>query len=275
MCLLQRHKPGRLTFQWHVPVCLFLGYRILVSSYFLGWLIGSILYLEYIQTDVDLYPWPAYVNNLAYLALTGHLLVAAIIGLKHLPRFGLCHVPFFQEESDEDLELTWLAGEEILVPLIDKDAGKLPCLEKIDWLLFNVACTVGTVTTISYWTIFPRWEETWLPLDLQHHLVSLAVILLEMVLSAIPMRILHVIYPMIFGVAYVAFTLILWAVDGNYVIYPDALNWNESIQATLVACVAVFVFVPAVHLFFWTLFKMRCFVYRKICLDPNNNTRIQ
>ena len=80
---------------------------------------------------------------------------------------------------------------------------------------------------------------------------------------------------MIFGIAYVAFTLILWAVDGNNVVCLCALNWTESIQAASLACFALLVFVPAVHLFFWTLLKMRCFVYRRSCLDPNNKTRMR
>ena len=59
-------------------------------------------------------------------------------------------------------------------------------------------------------------------------------VLLDLLLSARPVRIAHVIYPTLTGLSYILFTLVYWSLGGRNEhgsrgIYPPALDWDNPV----------------------------------------------
>ena len=105
---------------------------------------------------------------------------------------------------------------------------------QLDWLLFAVACPYGITVTLIYFTaMYPTVAKeknlTMPELDNFHvHGFNSIVIALEYILAAYPVRLMHIIYPLIFGVAYLLVTVFYWLNDRqNHVLYRGVLDWNR------------------------------------------------
>lgn len=96
------------------------------------------------------------------------------------------------------------------------------------------------------------------------HLLNSIVILLEMALSAIPVRLLHGLYPLIFGLIYVIFSAIYWAMDHENVLYPNVLDWNQPGMTVIVTLGLAIVIVPLLQLFLFGLYNLRLKIYKRI-----------
>ena len=74
---------------------------------------------------------------------------------------------------------------------------------------------------------------------------------------------MHFIWPLMFGLSYVIFTLIIWTVGFEATFYDQILDWNEPCQA-IVTIAILTVSVPLVHLFWMGLAKLRSQIYQKM-----------
>ena len=94
------------------------------------------------------------------------------------------------------------------------------------------------------------------------HLINGIVALIDIVFSGVPVRVLHFIYPTLFGATYVVFTGIYHASDGTNVqgdpfIY-SVINYEENPgSSTGVVLAVVLLFVPLVHLLVFGLYSAR------------------
>ena len=133
------------------------------------------------------------------------------------------------------------------------------------WATFNIFVTAGIIVSITFWTILSRPgqvrdAERWI-VDFTVHILPAILGLLDVWFSAVPVRFLHVIYPMAYFVTYFFFTLILWAVN-DQLTYPF-LNF-ESAPGVAVAFSFVFmVFVLFVHTDIWGLDRMKRYISRR------------
>ena len=99
------------------------------------------------------------------------------------------------------------------------------------------------------------------------HAINTVMAVIEIFSSAISVRILHMIYPMIFGAVYIIFSVIYWAAggkepynEGNYV-YKILDYGDEPERAAGAALTMVLVVVPIIHVIVWVLYKLR----EKLC----------
>ena len=142
----------------------------------------------------------------------------------------------------------------------------LSFLVKLDWLLFNTACCSEIFVSVFYWS-FIYWyivEKTSLLVDIHMHAVNALVVILETVLTAIPVRLLHVVYPVLFGLCYMIFTIVFWSIDHSHVLYGAILDWNSpGVSAAVASCIGL-VALPVIQLSMWSLFKLRSSLHKKL-----------
>ena len=102
-------------------------------------------------------------------------------------------------------------------------------------------------------------------MDLNLHGISSIIVLVDNTISAYPVRILHVIYPIIFGFIYIGFTLIYYAKDHEHNIpYPDLLDWNQpGITTCIIVSISVEV-MPVIQLFWYGFYRLKLWIVRKI-----------
>ena len=114
----------------------------------------------------------------------------------------------------------------------NKQRPNLPWYLKLRWFLFNVTAVMSVTVTVCYYGFLYHYTHTLVSgdslfTDLNFHAFTSAFILLDIAISAIPLRILHVIHGGMVLLLYVVLTLIYWSLDKeNNIIYP-VLNWND------------------------------------------------
>ena len=102
------------------------------------------------------------------------------------------------------------------------------------------------------------------PLDINIHGVNTIIMLLDNFFTAIPARLLHVIYPIIYGAIYVIFSAIYFAFDPeNHIVYPGLLDWRSPGVTIAVTIVVVGVLLPLIQLAWYGWYRLRLWTFRK------------
>lgn len=217
---------------------IFAFYRAIVALYATSWLLASIV-VDGVQGLFGV-RWLVFVTHWAYAILCLYFLWAAIITL-------LC-----QKHSD-------------YVRASD-EPSYMPWYMRAQWVLFDIAIPAAITVTIGYWTVIFKPSDPNFVVDsisISLHAVNCLMAVIELFFSATPVRILHMVYPMFFGVVYVIVTVIYWAAGGkdpysggNFV-YKVLDYGNEPGTAVGVALGMVLVVLPVMHVIVWALYKLR------------------
>ena len=266
-------------FQWRWPPIVFILYRLVTAGYVLSWLVYTA-----VTFPTTIRPWPVWLTNWSYLLLTCHLVLACVISVLHHGASGqhCCQRSqraISRERRDTPRGFNSTSGilaessdggnatdSSDFTVTFDNLEDALPWYIKLDWFLFAIVSNISFIVTIVYFVaLFPQLMniDAAPPLleDLHLHLVNSLVILLELALTAIPIRLLHVLYPFIYGLVYIIFSAVYWAVDHKNVLYPHVLDWNEPGQTMVVVVILAFVFVPFFQFITFGLYHLR------LCLD--------
>ncbi|XP_072018273.1 protein rolling stone-like [Amphiura filiformis] len=143
---------------------------------------------------------------------------------------------------------------------------------KLQWLLLNVYMNVSILVTVIYWS-FLRASIPIL-LDLTLHAFPCLLGLIDVIITPIPVRLQHAVYPLGYGVVYLIFTLIYWAAggtdpNGNTGIYPGLLDWEDpGTTCITIACSMGAVLISQVIL--WGMFKIKMVIIRR-CSSTSND----
>ena len=154
---------------------------------------------------------------------------------------------------------------EIIVPI------SLPWYMKLNWLIYNVVAVFAFLVTIIYFAaLYPmiarQYKVNFGPsiIDINLHAINSVIMFLEILVNGIPIRILHVLYPLIYGAVYVIFSAIYWSVDHRNVLYPGVLDWNKPGTTIVIMLILAFVVIPLFQLLLFLAYKLKVFIYGKI-----------
>ncbi|XP_028398511.1 protein rolling stone-like [Dendronephthya gigantea] len=144
------------------------------------------------------------------------------------------------------------------------ESNSLVWYEKGVWILWIVSSNAALVVTLNYWVLI--FEPPTDFMDIAVHALNSFVVLVELFTANTPVRILHVLYVMIFSIAYSLFSVIFWAaggvtVNGDPFIYKvlDYENGDPGqISAAMLA--TVFVISPIFQFVLFGLYRLRCFI---------------
>ncbi|XP_012160364.1 protein rolling stone isoform X1 [Ceratitis capitata] len=139
---------------------------------------------------------------------------------------------------------------------------------KFYWASYWTTLSLATLITFIYWIFISPIDpqSPWALYNLWAHGFNSILMILDHMLVAFPVRILHYVFPLIVGVVYAVFTLIYYyagGVDiyGNPYIY-EILDWSKPGAATLTVFgtfVLTFIF-GCIH---FGLYKLKRFIYNK------------
>ena len=272
--------------QWRLPVGVYLGYRFVLMVYALFW-------LGYITSFHGSPPqaWGAYLTNWSYimlnLYLVAHFLAASAFHLqaffrqRNASRVGryCCsllspdtHAFMFMEagsgmqsnssyEDIPDSEIPNPAHVEV------ETASHPPWYICVVWVLFNVISTAALMVTIVFFLfLFPLFSD-YPSIDLENlqvHLLNSVIIVIEHLVSAMPYRLLHVLWPFLYGVIYMIFSVVYWAGDHSRVMYPGILDWNQAGTTVAYILLIGFVMIPFLHSIFFLLHKAKMAIYWRL-----------
>lgn len=164
-----------------------------------------------------------------------------------------------QEDDDEDEGTSYAKVEE--------DDNALSWPQKALWLFFDIASVTSVVITITYWSAVYSGVEID-GLIVNQHILGPAFMLIEVIMSNIPIRLLHFIYSHIFSSIYVLFTVTYWAAggvneDGKHYIYK-VLNYEDHAGEAIFTVFCLLIIMQSlVHSFLYILFRFRAWLVSK------------
>lgn len=139
---------------------------------------------------------------------------------------------------------------------------------KVLWVMQNVVFLPALLITVAYWSLVysPAFPITAINVDV--HIINSVYVLIDLWISATPIRILHFYIPLCFMFIYLIFTLIYWAVggttpDGSTAIYP-IMDW-ENLQVTLPFVICCAVFSPLMQMLVWGVYRGRVAARERCC----------
>ena len=141
--------------------------------------------------------------------------------------------------------------------------------QKIQWVLYNMATVLAIGISVLFWSLLydpDTVDELDYEVDggvnLNTHAINGLVALIDIFVTGIPIRLLHIVYPVAFTSTYVVFTGIYHAFNGTDVnddpyIYPVINYGDYPGTATGVVFAVTFVFIPLLYLFIFSMYLTR------------------
>ena len=248
----------------------FMLYRVVATCYVTAWLIYSTTYSKVLNGFI----WPIYLTSWAYIALCLHLWVATILTVSHAithrhffceapPLYRSMGTPLSVTDSDIDFQEDGQADVGFVMP-----TDRLPWYCKLTWMLFSVIANGAIMVSVVFFAaLYPQiYTNGQFPTaeDFNLHGVNSIIIFIELLLSALPVRILHMVFTMLFGVVYTGMSLLLYFFHTKKPIYPKVLDWNYPLKTGLIVAGLVFIIIPIIQMILFSVYKFRVFLFRKI-----------
>lgn len=263
-------------FQWDWHPWVFLGYRIFAAL----WCTVSFLYLTLSTINQNLpHNIMAYLTVWTYLLLTIYHVTSVIATFVHgleqnSPRLlrsrqslqqeknGITNSSFKDPEKNPVVSSTVLNVQD---PGFDQETDSVRWYMKATWLLADVVNAFAIIVTLVYFVfLYPLIGKTNF-IDINVHGLNSVLVLADAVLTARPVRLLHVLYPLIYGALYLIFGTIYWSMNKKVnVLYPGVLDWNHPARTAIVICMVCFVALPVLQLFHFGIYRLKLFVYKKL-----------
>ena len=258
------------SFQWRWPLFIFMSYRILATCYVTGWLIYSTVH----STVINGFIWPVYLTNWGFTALCLHLWVSTMLTVGHAitHRHFFCEAPPLHRSmgtpvSATDSEIDFQEDGQDDVGFV-MPTDRLPWYCKLSWVLFNIIANGAIIVSVVFFAgLYPQiYKDGQFPTieDFHLHAVNSMIILLELMFSALPIRILHFVFVQMFGIAYAGMSLLLYYFYTKEPIYPKILDWNHPLPTGLTVAGLILIAAPLLHIILFSLYKYRVFIFRKL-----------
>lgn len=245
-------------------------YRIVITCYITVWLVLSTLWNPVVFGFI----WPVFMTSWAFFVLCLHLWMGTILTVSHAithrhflweapPLHRSMGTPIALNESSGDFPED---GQEDVGFVMPSD--RLPWFCKLSWVLFSIIANGAIIVSVVFFAaLYPQaYPDGDFPSveDFNLHAVNTIVVIIELFLSALPVRILHMVFTMMFGLAYTGMSLLLYFFYKKTAIYPEVLDWNYPVKTGLVVGGLILVAVPVVQLVLFSLYKLRVFIFRKL-----------
>ncbi|XP_067945422.1 protein rolling stone-like [Watersipora subatra] len=149
---------------------------------------------------------------------------------------------------------------------------------KLNWVLYEFSCAETIVISIMFWSLlyydgYPLSIDTYVD-----HGVNGLHVLLDIWITAMPIKALHFYLPALFGLSYVIFTIIYDYGGGTNAqldsyIY-SLLDWSESPKNAAIYSAGAILAVIAVHFILFGLFKFKIFLYKRAATGSRVNLQV-
>jgi len=216
--------------QWKWPQPLYIAYKVIIFCYFFAWLVvagveqGTIKFL--LKAD-----------NITLLILLISLL-AQLYG-------AIWYYVSTKKDGSIELKMFWLL--------------------KLSWCFYTATFSMAVVMTIFYYsklyTLVQPMEMFDVALDVNTHAVIAAYLVVDIFMVALPIRPAHVLYTMLFAVAYHAMVMI-YTLQTGIVLYTF-LDWLNKPVSAAITCSLINTVHFVCHFILYILYRLRLFISEK------------
>ncbi|KAL4227183.1 hypothetical protein ACF0H5_015156 [Mactra antiquata] len=148
---------------------------------------------------------------------------------------------------------------------LDSTDAQITPLMKVTWTLGNIVQVCAIIVTVVYFSaLYPAVGHTSF-IDQNYHSMNTLFMLLDTCITARPVRLLHVVHPIGYGLLYIVFSVIYWSFDHvNNILYPGVIDWNSPGWTILWVASLTFFGIPLIQLAYFGAYKLRLYIYKRI-----------
>ena len=175
-----------------------------------------------------------------------------------------------QVNNDRDLHHARLQDNRL--PSINSDVfveqvKEMTLFFKVYWFFMNVSLNLSVFVVLVYWTMLSPGQASITPLNwyfrVDRHAIILLIILIDQIITKIPIRILHFIYPSIMFLLYGVYNVTYTKISGKLV-YSQMDFVKSPAKASGLIVLGAFVVVPIIHLcLYWAVYRLKERLFRK------------
>lgn len=206
--------------------------------------------------------WLIFLTNWSYTFVNLHFVTQAFLVCYYQalqPRNGNATSCGDDEEYDEESECD---GNSDHVPFMFSVELQLPLVCKVSWIICDIASNIAFPVTVMFWSLVYIPGQHFDFVTFNTHALNSVLIAIDTMVSSIPVKLLHIIYPIIFITVYLIFSIIYWACgetdpSGHPYIY-SALDYSgHPRRAVITICLFLFVGNVMSQLLLFGLYKLR------------------
>ncbi|XP_060596072.1 protein rolling stone-like isoform X3 [Ruditapes philippinarum] len=244
--------------QWPVSQKVYVIYRIFVALAFIVWFAADCIYETRTFFKEHTYTYLIYATNWSFLLLTLTALYKATCAIYYSMRSGEC---------------------------LDRQSfDRMPTALKGQWLLQNLSYNSAIVVTASFWSYIgvlensEKFQDDYLKTVMQTHMsqmkhtLNTVYVIVDVLITATPFRILHLLYTVVLGSVYSLFNAIYFLNDGTIMegrhYAYNLLDWSKPSESivTCVLCVVMCIFAQIV---LYEIYKIRFSIFTRIYFGPD------
>ncbi|XP_067944559.1 protein rolling stone-like [Watersipora subatra] len=149
---------------------------------------------------------------------------------------------------------------------------------KLNWFLYELTSGETILISLLFWSLiynedYPIYADTYVT-----HGVNGLYVLIDIWITAMPVKILHVYLPFLLGLSYIIFSIIYDYSGGtNALGMPyiySVLDWSDGVTWPLIYCGGAAVVVIIIHFIFYGCFKLRVWLYKYRKGDDNSSSSV-
>lgn len=143
------------------------------------------------------------------------------------------------------------------------------------WVVYNIASNTSIVVSISYWAFVVIIDGSgFLTTSMSQlkHTLNTVYVVLDMFINAIPIRVLHLFYPLSLGIIYAIFNAVYFINDGvgpngrPYAYY--VLDWRNPLGSAI-TCFLGLILCVIVQILLYGIYRLRLWFHRKLMARIN------
>jgi hypothetical protein len=252
---------------------IYLVYRGLLALYFVAWFIAQVITKQFEGENPKHFQ---YLTTWMETTLNLHLIASFITCL-----YGYMYD--YEEESGVSTPMSSevnFAGESETVLLPNgkvRHQGKLRWFHKFSWVLYSFSIDVGFSVTIAFWAILRTEFDAF---SWHCHAINSLALFTDLIVSDVPVRILHTCWTFIWGLIYIFFTGMLFlylqangVLQKDNFIYEGVLHWGEYNAITCAVVFGVcFGLVPFSQCMGYWIYSAKKKILRKYILSGKSST---
>lgn len=143
-----------------------------------------------------------------------------------------------------------------------KHVDQLTWYMKMTWVFASIIYVAGPMVTVVYYIAVFNAVNGADFMDFNVHLVNSILVFIDAFVVARPVRILHLVYPLLYGGSYVIFSVIYWSEDKlNNVLYPDVLDFNKPKLTAAWICGLTLLAIPCLQILHYGIHRLRVYIH--------------
>ena len=246
-------------------------YRVILALYTTAYTVVGV-----IKRQNEGVKWLIFLTNWSYTFVNLHFIVSGVIVTYHYYRNRSSIKKGEEEEEEKDEQEEEDEEEEEEEEEEEDDArispnavitSHLPFTCKASWVIYDIAANIAFPVTVMYWTQVHVPGHPYDSVTFNAHALNSVVIVIDTTINCIRVKLLHIIYPIIFISIYMIFSLIYWACGGtdpnNHPYIYSALDYSgHPIRAAVIICFFLCVGNVPSQLLLFGLYQLRLWLKR-------------